>query len=113
MCVVCITALSALSRYDWLWKDDMNSAYNSFIAGHPSLDDYALRLGDFESLASEIERIPPVCNIGALQLRTQNLKTGLVHQVMLYVAARYHNSVVNAPTAEFCGRSNAALVLVL
>ena len=31
-------------------------------------------------MAAEIEFIPPVHNIGALQLRTSNLKTGLIHQ---------------------------------
>ena len=72
--------VSGFSQYDWLWKDDMNSAYNLFIRDGPSLEDYAHRLGEFEKIAADIEMIPPVHNIGALQLRTQNLKTGLVHQ---------------------------------
>lgn len=74
--------VNQFSQYDWLWKDDMNSAYCQFIADKPSLDDYAARLGEFEEIADEIRFIPPVHNVGALQLRTQNLKTGLIHQAI-------------------------------
>ena len=72
--------LSGFGLYDWLWKDDMSSSYNKFISKSPTLEDYAAKLGEFESVAAEIEYIPPVHNIGALQLRTSNLKTGLIHQ---------------------------------
>jgi dynein heavy chain len=72
--------VDGFAQYDWLWQDDMNSAYNQFIADKPSLEDYAARLEEFGQIAQEIEFIPPVHNVGALQLRTQNLKTGLVHQ---------------------------------
>jgi dynein heavy chain len=72
--------VDGFAKYDWLWKDDMNSAYQAFTAKSPTLEDYARQLADFEKIAAEIELIPAEHNVGALQLRTQNLKTGLVHQ---------------------------------
>jgi len=72
--------VQGFSKYDWLWKDDMNAAYKAFVERSPTLEDYATTLARFEQMAEEIETIPAEHNVGALQLRTQNLRTGLVHQ---------------------------------
>lgn len=43
----------------------------------PELDDYDRELMRFDDVDSEIEALPPLHNVGALSLNTQNLKAQL------------------------------------
>lgn len=63
--------------YDWLWKDDMEAAYRSFMEKDPTIDDFDRELAKFVEVEHEIEVIAPVNNIGALSLNTSNLKLQL------------------------------------
>ncbi|KAJ8610701.1 hypothetical protein CTAYLR_005659 [Chrysophaeum taylorii] len=69
--------LVAFKKYDWLWKDDKDLQYRKFAAGNPTIGDYENELRRFMNVEREIERIPPMHNIGALTLNTANLKLQL------------------------------------
>ena len=69
--------LAGFSKYDWLWKDDMENAYAMFMKGDPKLQDFETELIRFVALENEIKLIPSVYNIGALSLNTSNIKLQL------------------------------------
>ena len=69
--------LGTFKKYDWLWKDDKDLQYRKFVEGNPTITDYDVELRRFMEIEREIERIPPMHNIGALTLNTANLKLQL------------------------------------
>lgn len=69
--------LVTFKKYDWIWKDDKDLQYRKFAAGNPVIADYENELRRFMNTEKEIERIPPLHNIGALSLNTANLKLQL------------------------------------
>ena len=84
--------LSTFRKYDWLWKDDKETAYNIFIARSPSIQDFAAELQKFMAVEKEIEAIPPMHNIGALSLNTANLKLQLRNESRQW-KVQYSNKV--------------------
>eukprot|EP01033_Poteriospumella_lacustris_P002475 gene2475-1807_t len=69
--------LNSFAKYNWLWHDDKDSAYNAFMATKPSLDDFERKLKSFDDIDQEIGAISDVQNIGALSLRTISIKSQL------------------------------------
>ena len=69
--------LAQFHRYDWLWKDDMEVMYRKFIDKNPKIEDFEGELRKFLLVEKDINGIPPMHNIGALSLNTQNLKLQL------------------------------------
>jgi len=69
--------LSQFSRYDWLWKDDMELMYRRFVEKQPNIEEFEAELSRFVAIETEIRQIPGVHNIGALSLNTSNLKLQL------------------------------------
>jgi len=65
------------SKYDFLWKADMQSEYSQFMATSPSLEAFEAELKKYMAIEQEIAQIPPVHNIGALSLETQPMKYSL------------------------------------
>lgn len=66
--------LNSFAQYDWLWHDDKDAAYNAFMVGTPSLDDFDRKLRSFGDVDNAIGRNNDVQNIGALSLRTVSIK---------------------------------------
>lgn len=69
--------LQTFIKYDWLWKHDKDLMYRKFMERNPRIEDFEMELSKFLNVESEIERIAPVNNIGALSLNTHNLKLQL------------------------------------
>jgi dynein heavy chain len=69
--------LSGFSVYDWLWKEDMEYQYKRFIDRNPSIEDFEAELSRFVAVENQIRQIAGVHNLGALSLKTNNLKLQL------------------------------------
>ena len=69
--------LQNFRKYDWLWKDDKELAYQKFIAKNPNIPSFEAELKKFMAIEVEIEAIPAIHVIGALALNTANLKLQL------------------------------------
>ena len=69
--------MRSFGRYDWLWKNDMNTEYNQFMKTEPALEDFEGKLKYYMDVENEIMHVTPVHNIGALSLETQPLKYSL------------------------------------
>ena len=69
--------MRSFSRYDWLWKNDMNAEYVAFMKTQPALEDFEKRLKYYMEVEDEIAHVTPVHNIGALSLETKPLKHAL------------------------------------
>ena len=69
--------LNSFARYNWLWHDDKDAAYNLFMKTQPSLDDFEKKLRSFGEIDNEIGATSDIQNIGALSLRTVSIKAQL------------------------------------
>jgi len=69
--------INTFSKYDFLWKQDMQSEYKRFMDKQPSLEAFEGELKKYMAIEKEIQQIPPVHNIGALSLETQPMKYSL------------------------------------
>ena len=69
--------LKSFREWDWLWKNDMDAEYNAFMKTSPGLEDFERKLKYYMSVESQIMKVTPVHNIGALSLETQPLKLSL------------------------------------
>lgn len=96
--------MAIYDKYNWLWKDDKESAYKKFIAGHtaklssastsimsgslrsttigssPSIEDFENELKKFLYLEQEIAGLPNQHIVGVLSLQTSNLKIQLCNE---------------------------------
>jgi dynein heavy chain len=69
--------LNSFTAYNWLWHDDKNKAYNTFMTDEPSLDDFDKKLKSFGDVDSAVSGVSDIQNIGALCLRTVSIKSQL------------------------------------
>eukprot|EP00955_Chlamydomonas_euryale_P103513 365498-Chlamydomonas_euryale.AAC.1 len=69
--------MAAFNRYDFLWKADLQHAYEAFMKTDPSLEAFEAELKKYMAIETEVNAIPGVHNIGALSLETLPLKTSL------------------------------------
>jgi dynein heavy chain len=69
--------LNSFATYNWIWHDDKETSYGSFMKSTPSLDDFDRKLRSFGDVDSEIGQINDLQNIGALSLRTVSIKAQL------------------------------------
>ena len=69
--------LNSFSKYDWLWQDDKEAAYQVFMKESPTLDMFDKRLRSFGSVDEDVGSISGVHNIGALSLRTTAITSQL------------------------------------
>lgn len=57
--------------------ESISEIIKKFEKKHPTLQDYEERLKEYSAIEDEIEIIEPVHKIGAMALKTANLKEGL------------------------------------
>ena len=88
--------LQTFIQYDWLWKEDKDAAYNTFIKTKPALDDYRYELKRFVVVEKEIKAITGIHIIGALSLDTKNLKLQLMHEAGAWKVAFSENLHIEA-----------------
>ncbi|TYZ61675.1 hypothetical protein PybrP1_000691 [[Pythium] brassicae (nom. inval.)] len=72
--------LGSFGRYEWLWMEPKDAAYDAFLKRGPELQDFEKKLQSFVAIDGEISGLPPVYNIGALSLNTRNIKLQLKHE---------------------------------
>jgi len=69
--------LNSFTMYHWLWHDDKEAAYKTFMEEDPSLDDFDKKLKSFGDVDANISETRNIQNIGALSLRTVSIKSSL------------------------------------
>jgi dynein heavy chain len=69
--------LRKFAKYDWLWVDNKDVAYRTFLSSGVSFDESMQKLESFSLLESEIQSIPTWQNIAALTLDCGGLKLQL------------------------------------
>lgn len=72
--------LGSFNKYEWLWMENKDAAYDGFLKKNPELQDFEKKLKSFVEIDEEISGLPPVYNIGALSLNTRNIKLQLKHE---------------------------------
>jgi len=69
--------LESFEKYNWLWKRKIDDTLKKFNSSNPQLEDFEEKLREFSGFEQEISQIPGHHQIGALSLKTENVKTGL------------------------------------
>ncbi len=69
--------LDSFEKYDWLWKQKIEESLKRFNSKSPQLEDFEEKLKDFQRQEDEINQILAYHQIGALNLKTENVKQGL------------------------------------
>eukprot|EP01029_Cantina_marsupialis_P009141 TRINITY_DN2137_c0_g3_i1.p1 TRINITY_DN2137_c0_g3~~TRINITY_DN2137_c0_g3_i1.p1 ORF type:complete len:3476 (-),score=1129.85 TRINITY_DN2137_c0_g3_i1:3796-14223(-) len=85
--------LSTFHKYDWLWKEDKEQAYQMFIDQNPRIEDFEIRLQKFVKIEREIASLPLLRNVAALSLNSKNIKlqlTGECRQWKVQYSQRIH-----------------------
>ena len=107
--------LNSFAEYNWLWHDDKDVAYNSFMKNTPSLDDFDKKLRSFGRVDDEIAELNDIQNIGALSLRTVSIKSQLRSECNRWKVKFSDNLHVQAKTklealTEFIRMTNGKVV---
>jgi dynein heavy chain len=66
--------LDSFGKYSWLWTKNPNEELKIFTKSNPTLEDYEEKLKEFDAFMDQIEEIEPTEQIGALSLKTVNVK---------------------------------------
>jgi dynein heavy chain len=72
--------LHTFIRYDFLWKEDKQMMYESFLKHSKTIDDFEAEVQRYVEIENLIGQISPVHNIGSLSLETGPLKHALRHE---------------------------------
>lgn len=69
--------LESFDKFSWLWKDKIDEKLKKFNATNPQLEDFEEKLVEFTNFEEDIGKIMDTHQIGALSLKTSNVKLGL------------------------------------
>nr|Q39575.1 RecName: Full=Dynein gamma chain, flagellar outer arm [Chlamydomonas reinhardtii]7KZM_C Chain C, Dynein gamma chain, flagellar outer arm [Chlamydomonas reinhardtii]7KZN_C Chain C, Dynein gamma chain, flagellar outer arm [Chlamydomonas reinhardtii]7KZO_C Chain C, Dynein gamma chain, flagellar outer arm [Chlamydomonas reinhardtii]8GLV_AD Chain AD, Dynein gamma chain, flagellar outer arm [Chlamydomonas reinhardtii]8GLV_AX Chain AX, Dynein gamma chain, flagellar outer arm [Chlamydomonas reinhar len=69
--------IRTFDKYDFLWKEDLQAAYDHFMRSNPTLEAFEAELKKYMAIETEVTMINGVNNIGALSLETHPLKNSL------------------------------------
>jgi len=69
--------LDSFSIFNWLWTRKSEDALKIFNKGDPQLEDFEEKLKEFDGYISTVNAIESNHQIGALSLKTQNVKASL------------------------------------
>lgn len=72
--------LHTFMRYDFLWKEDKQMMYDSFVKTPKTIDDFEAEIQRYVEIENVIGQIAPVHNIGSLSLETGPLKQSLRYE---------------------------------
>jgi len=78
--------LDTFQKFEFLWRDDKNTAFNAFLKKQPTIHDYEFELARFSELENQIMKIDEVYNLSCMSLRTQSLKYSLKAEVTAWKA---------------------------
>jgi len=76
--------LDSFEKYDWLWKQRIDESLKRFNAKNPQLEDFEEKLKEFMHFQDQINKIDNNHQIGALSLKTDNVKGGLKKWIELW-----------------------------
>lgn len=69
--------LDSFEQYNWLWKSKIEESLKKFNATDPQLEHFEEKLRSFKDIETKIMTITGTFQIGALSLKTNNVKLGL------------------------------------
>ena len=69
--------LQGFEDFNWLWKNKIDKKLKDFNAQNPQLEEFESKLIEFTKNEQEVASILTYHQIGALSLKTMNVKTGL------------------------------------
>jgi len=69
--------LASFEQYSWLWSRRSDEALKLFNKNNPQLEDFEEKLKEFDGILNNILAIEASNQIGALSLKTENVKAGL------------------------------------
>eukprot|EP00667_Euglena_gracilis_P001259 EG_transcript_1257 len=69
--------LNSFGRYEYLWLQDKEEAYQRFLAGEPTLEDFEAELQKYLQVEQEVGNLAGSYTIGPLCLQTAPLKAAL------------------------------------
>jgi len=69
--------LNSFSKYSWLWKRKSEDDLKNFSKKDPQLEDFETKLQEFDGHITNVNIIQQNHQIGALSLKTDNVKTSL------------------------------------
>ena len=69
--------LQGFENFNWLWKNKIDKELKAFNALNPQLEEFEAKLIEFTNNEQEVDSILTYHQIGALSLKTMNVKTGL------------------------------------
>lgn len=76
--------LDSFDKFNWLWKKKPIEELKLFNKNNPQLEDYEEKLRSFEEFIKEIDSVSSTHVIGALSLKTENVKSGLKRLVEVW-----------------------------
>lgn len=76
--------LESFEKFDWLWKKKIDEALKKFNASNPQLEDFEEKLKEFSNFENDVDKIQVHHQIGALSLKTENVKTGLKKWISMW-----------------------------
>lgn len=76
--------LESFEKFNWLWKQKPANELKNFNKNNPQLEDYEEKLRSFEDFIKEIDSVASTHVIGALSLKTENVKSGLKRLVEVW-----------------------------
>jgi len=76
--------LESFEKFDWLWKKKIDEMLKRFNSTNPQLEDFEEKLKEFSGFEEDVEKIYNHHQIGALSLKTENVKTGLKKWISMW-----------------------------
>lgn len=76
--------LESFEKFNWLWKKKIDKELAHFNSTNPQLEDFESKLLNFTESENEVGTIMIHHQIGALSLKTNNVKTGLHKWIILW-----------------------------
>jgi len=76
--------LATFGRYNYVWQNDKQAAYQNFMKGNPDLNAFEGELRVYMELENEINAISTFHNIGCIALETTPIKNVLKHECQVW-----------------------------
>ncbi|CAM39085.2 putative dynein heavy chain [Leishmania braziliensis MHOM/BR/75/M2904] len=73
--------LGHFCKYEAIWKEDKDEAYEGFLHANPTLDDYEAKLSEYVALEQEVKSLAPCFNVGSLALQNKPLQLELLQRI--------------------------------
>ena len=69
--------ISRFDKYTFLWKQNLQEAYQAFMETNPSLEDFESELQKYMAIQQEVDQLQSTHILGSLCLETEPLKHSL------------------------------------